>query len=221
MSAAVAQMNELIEEELIYGARRRERVWKAVAGVASLFGVMGCLSAAAVAVLDVDAPPALVPYDPDTGLALPEATVQAVTLAERPAVIQAQVFRYIVDRETYNQLDNDVRVRRVMAASEDGAADAMRALWTSGQDTYPPDVYGENARIEVEVLSITLITNNRAQVRLRKRLTSPDGVTVGLFTATLLFGFAPEDSRSIDEVWGNPLGFVVREYAIVSDRLEE
>ena len=105
-------MSEVIEEELIYGARRREKVWKVVALVCALFGAAGCLAAAAVAVLDVDAPPALVPYDPETGMALPEATVAAVSLAERPAVIQAQVFRYVTDRETYNQLDNDLRVRR-------------------------------------------------------------------------------------------------------------
>ncbi len=154
-------------------------------------------------------------------MALPEATVQAVSLAERPAVIQAQVYRYVVDRETYNQLDNDLRVRRVLAGSEGTAADTMRALWTSGHEAFPPEMYGERARIDVEVLSITLITNNRAQVRLRKRLTNRDDVTTGLFTATLLFAFAPEERRSIDEVWGNPLGFVVREYAIVSDRLEE
>ena len=215
------RMSEILEEELIYGARRRERVWKAIAGASALFGVMGCLAAAAVAVLDADPPPALVAYDPDTGLALPEATVQAVSLAERPAVIQAQVFRYVADRETYNQLDNDLRVSRTLAMSEGGAADTLRALWTSGHDAYPPKAYGENARIDVEVLSIALITNDRAQVRLRKRLTAPEGVTTGLFTATLLFGFAPEERRSIDEVWGNPLGFVVREYAITSDRLEE
>jgi type IV secretion system protein VirB8 len=216
----MANMSEVVEEELIYGARRREGVWKAIAAAGMLFGAAGCLSAAAVAVLDVDAPPALVPYDPATGMALPEATVQAVSLAERPAVIQAQVFRYVVDRETYNQLDNDVRVRRVLAASDGTAADTMRALWTSGHESFPPDTYGQG-RIDVEVLSITLITNNRAQVRLRKRLTNRDDVTTGLFTATLLFAFAPEERRSIDEVWGNPLGFVVREYAIVSDRLEE
>ena len=216
----MAQMSEVVEEELIYGARRRERVWKAVAGVCFLFGTAGCLAAAAVAVLDVDAPPALVPYDPSTGMALPEASVQTVSLAERPAMIQAQVFRYVVDRETYNQLDNDLRVRRVMASSDDGAAATMRALWTSGQDAYPPDAYGPNAQIDVEVVSITLITNDRAQVRLKKRLTNRDGVTTGDFTATLLFGFAPEERRGLDEVWSNPLGFVVREYAITSDRLE-
>ena len=214
-------MSEVVEEELVWGARRRERVWKAMAAAGSLFGVAGCLAAAAVSILDEDPPPALVPYDPETGLALPEASVRAVSLTERPAMIEAQVFRYVTDRETYNQLDNDLRVHRVLAWSDDGAAETLRALWTSGQDAYPPTAYGEQARIDVEVLSVTLITNDRAQVRLRKRLASPEGVTTGLFTATLLFGFEPENSRSIDDVWRNPLGFVVREYAISSDRLED
>ncbi|TNC66274.1 virB8 family protein [Rubellimicrobium roseum] len=215
------RMSEIVEEELIFGARRRERVWKALAGAGFLFGVAGCLAAAAVAVLDVDAPPALVAYDPDTGMALPEAAVQAVTLSERPAVIQSEIYRYVAARETYNQLDNDLRVRGVLAQSEGPAADTLRALWTSGHAAYPPTAYGDNARIDVEVLSITLITNNRAQVRLRKRLTAPEGVTTGLFTVTLMFAFEPGERRSIDEVWGNPLGFVVLDYAIVSDRLEE
>ena len=215
------QMSEVIEEELLYGARRRERTWKVIAGISAAFGALGCLSAAAVAILDVDAPPALVPYDPATGLALPEATVESVSLTERPAVTQAQVFRYVVERESYNQLDNDLRVRRVLAMSEGGAADTLRALWTSGQPDYPPEAYGREARIEVDVLSIALIGGNRAQARLRKRLTAPEGVTTGYFTATLLFAFEPGESRTIDEVWSNPLGFVVREYAITSDRLEE
>jgi type IV secretion system protein VirB8 len=215
------RMSEMVEEELIYGARRRERVWKAIAAVGALFGVAGCLAAAAVAALDVDPPPVLVAYDPDTGLALPEAAVTAVTLSERPAVIQAQVYRYVTERETYNQLDNDVRVRRLLAMSEGGAADTLRRTWTSGQASYPPTLYGAQARIDVEVLSITLITNSRAQVRLRKRLTAPEGTTTGLFTVTMLFGFAPEAQRGLDAVWANPLGFTVREYAIASDRLEE
>ena len=217
----MTQMSEVVQEDLIYGALRRERQWKVLAGMCFLFGVVGSLSAAAVSILDVDPPPALVPYDPDTGMALPEATVASVTLTERPAVIEAQVFRYVVDRETYNQLDNDVRVRRTLSLSEGAAGDTLRALWTSGHDAYPPEAYGSNTRIDVEVLSITLLTNDRTSVRLRKRLTAPEGVTTGYFTATLLFAFAPEKKRSIDEVWRNPFGFVVREYAITSDRLEQ
>lgn len=45
--------------------------------------------------------------------------------------------------------------------------------------------------------------------------------STALGTGLIRVAFKPEERRSIDEVWGNPLGFVVREYAITSDRLEE
>ena len=211
---------EVIEEELVYGARRRELMWQKL-GLSGLgFGVIGCLAAAGVAILDVDPPPMIVPFDTETGMALPNAIVQAVSLTERPAIIEAQVYRYVIDRETYNQLDNDVRVRRVLDQSDRAAATGLRALWTSGHEAYPPDSYGTDARLDVEVLSITHISANRAQVRLRKQLNTPRGDQNGLFTATLLFEFRPENSRSIDDVWQNPFGFTVTEYAIRSDRLE-
>jgi type IV secretion system protein VirB8 len=213
-------MREIMEEELVYGALRREKQWKALGLGGAAFGVLGCLAAAAVAILDVDPPPALVPYDPATGLALPNAAVAPVSLQERPAIIEAQVFGYVMDREVYNQVDNDLRVRRVLSQSGGGALASMQALWTSGHEEYPPTRYGASARLDVEVLSIALISNNRAQVRLRKRLTSPQGTTEGLFSVTLMFRFEPERRRSIDDVWENPFGFTVTEYAIRSDRLE-
>ncbi|WP_282094112.1 virB8 family protein [Epibacterium ulvae] len=211
---------EIIEEELVYGARRRELMWQKL-GLSGLgFGVIGCLVAAGVAILDVDPPPMIVPFDVETGMALPNAIVQAVSLTERPAIIEAQIYRYVINRETYNQLDNDIRVRTVLDQSDGAAANGLRALWTSGHEAYPPDSYGTEARLEVEVLSITHISSNRAQVRLRKQLNTPRGNQNGLFTATLMFEFRPENSRSIDDVWQNPFGFTVTEYAIRSDRLE-
>jgi len=159
---------EIIEEELVYGARRRELMWQKLGLTGMAFGMAGCLVAALVALLDVDPPPMIVPFDSETGT----------------------------------------------------AAAGLRALWTSGHEAYPPDSYGTDARLEVEVLSITHISANRAQVRLRKRLNSPRGTQNGLFTATLMFEFRPENSRSIDDVWQNPFGFTVTEYAIRSDRLE-
>ena len=211
---------ELVEEELIHGALRREQLWKMIGLGGAGFGVVGCLAAAAVALLTETPAPVVVPYDPETGMALPNATVETVRLSERPAVIEAQIYRYIFERETYNQLDNDLRVRRVLAQSGGAAEASMRAMWTSGQETYPPDRYGPAAEMAVEIASITLIGENRAQVRLRKRLTSPQGAQVGMFTATLMFDFQPEQTRSIDEVWENPFGFTVTQYAIRSDRSE-
>ncbi len=210
----------VIEEELVYGALRRERLWQRLGLVGLIFGTLGCLGAAAVAILDVDPPPVVVPYDPATGFALPEASVGATTVTENRAIIEAEVFRYVTDREVYNQLDNDVRVRSVLKRSDGAAEDSLRRIWNSANAEYPPTVYGPNARLDVEILSISLIGNRRATVRLRKRLTSVNGVQAGLFTATLLFEFRPEERRSIDEVWTNPFGFTIVEYSIRSDRLE-
>ena len=211
---------ELVEEELVHGALRREQLWKMIGLGGAGFGVVGCLTAAAVALLIETPAPVVVPYDPETGMALPNATVETVRLSERPAVIEAQIYRYIFERETYNQLDNDLRVRRVLAQSGGAAEASMRAMWTSGQESYPPTRYGPSSELAVEIASITLIGDDRAQVRLRKRLTSPQGAQVGMFTATLMFAFQPERTRSIDEVWENPFGFTVTQYAIRSDRSE-
>lgn len=212
---------EIVEEELIYGARRRERMWQSLGLCGLVFGVLGCLSAAAVSILDVDPAPVVVPYDPETGMALPNASVGAVQVTENQAIIESVVFRYVADRETYNQLDNDVRVRSILERSDRAAEASMRSIWNSANaEVYPPQIYGPNARLDVEILSINRIGSNRATVRLRKRLQSPQGVQAGLFTATLLFEFRPEERRSIDDVWTNPFGFTVTEYAIRSDRLE-
>ncbi|MFV1630797.1 virB8 family protein [Phaeobacter sp. JH20_18] len=216
----MATEQEHIEEELIYGARRREQLWQKLGIAGMAFGVIGCLSAAAVAVLDVDPDPVVVPFNPETGMALPNAQVETQRVTENQAIIESVAFRYVTDRETYNQLDNDVRVRSILERSDGAALASMRALWDSANPNYPPELYGDNARLEVEVLSINRIGVNRAQVRLRKRLTSNQGVQAGLFTATMLFEFRPEERRSIDDVWSNPFGFTVTEYSIRSDRLE-
>jgi type IV secretion system protein VirB8 len=216
----VTQEPEIVEEELIYGARRREQLWQKLALSGLVFGIVGCLSAAAVAILDVDPDPIVVPYNPETGMALPNASVGAVRVTENEAIIESVVFRYVTDRETYNQLDNDLRVRSILERSDRAAEATMRSLWDSANPNYPPEVYGDAGRLDVEILSINRIGVNRAQVRMRKRLTSPQGVQAGLFTATLLFEFRPEERRSIDDVWSNPFGFTVIEYAIRSDRLE-
>ena len=125
-------VRNLVEEELIYGALRREQLWKMIGLGGAGFGVVGCLAAAAVAILIETPAPVVVPYDPETGMALPNATVETVRLSERPAIIEAQIYRYIFERETYNELDNDLRVRRVLAQSAAAAEASMRAMWTSG-----------------------------------------------------------------------------------------
>lgn len=217
----MAKDQETIEEELVYGARRREQLWQKIALAGMFFGVVGCLGAVAVSILDVDPAPVVVPYNPETGMALPNASVGAVKVTENRAIIEAEVFRYVTERETYNQLDNDLRVNGVLAMSDGNAETTLRELWNSANAEYPPKVYGPDARMDVEIQSINRIGSNRATVRLRKRLASNQGTKTGLFTVTLMFEFRPQERRTIDEVWTNPFGFTVTEYAARSDRMEE
>ena len=50
---------EIIEEELVYGALRRERLWQRLGLLGIMFGLAGCFGAVMVAILDVDPPPAV------------------------------------------------------------------------------------------------------------------------------------------------------------------
>ena len=210
----------VVQEEMIYGALRREAFWKRLALVGMGFGALGCIAAAVVALNKEVPPPALIPFDPATGLAMPQANVASVSLDNQSAVVESMVYRYVLDRETFNQLDNDLRIKSVRDRSASGAEASLVALWSAGNADYPPDKYGPQSRMDVQILSVTLISEDRAQVRLRKRLTNLDGTTEGLFTATLAYEFRTDEARDLEAVWGNPHGFTVTEYSINSDRLE-
>lgn len=211
----------VIEEELLYGAARREAFWKKFGTVGWAFGGVACLMAVAVAASHETPAPVLVPFDPSSGMALPQVNLQAVSLNQRDAVVQSLVYSYVRDRETFNQLDNDLRVSSVLDRSSGAAESSMRSLWSSSNPDYPEKKYGSRARMDVEVLSVTLITEDRATARIRKRLTDDQGTTEGLFTVTLAFTYETDEAKTLDQVWNNPFGFSVYEYGIVSDRLED
>lgn len=215
-----AKVADTVTEELIYGALRREGQWK-VLGLSGMgFGAVMAVGMMMLALSHETPAPALVPFDPATGMAVPSANVTTISMNEQDAVKASLIYSYVRDRETYNQLDNDLRVLSVLKRSTGDAAASMRALWSSESPNYPPKRYGDKARMDVDVVSITPITNGRAQVRINKRLRDLNGETNGAFTVTLAFEFTPAEQRELSDVWANPFGFKVREYAITSDRFQ-
>ncbi|KIT16571.1 virB8 family protein [Jannaschia aquimarina] len=210
----------ILEAEVIYGALRREKFWQIGFAGMALVAMVSVGSAAGILYAMRPPAPVVVPFDPATGLAVPNASVEAISLDERTAVVQSLVWQYVTDRETYNQIDNDVRINRALARTDGTARRAFLALWDSGSDQFLPDRYGDRAQVEVVITSITPLPNDRVQVRMRKRLTNPDGATVGNFTAVIGYKFAPGEERTLEAVWANPLGFTVSEYSITQDRRE-
>lgn len=132
-----ARAADTVTEELVYGALRREGQWKVFGFGGMVFGAVMGVGMMALALSHETPPPALVPFDPATGMAVPSANLTTISMNERDAVQQSLIFSYVRDRETYNQLDNDLRVRSVLKRSAGAAAESMRTLWTSGQKDYP------------------------------------------------------------------------------------
>ena len=210
----------ILETEVIYGAMQREKLWKiAFAGMTFATVVAVCASAA-VMVWHKPLAPIVVPFDPETGMAVPNASVQAVTLSERTAVVQSLIYQYVIDRENYNQIDNDIRINRSLARTEGNARRGLISLWDSGSEDYLPTRYGDRTQVDVAVTGITLLDEDRVQVRMRKRLTNPDGATVGNFTAVIGFQFETSEQPTLEAVWRNPLGFTVTDYQLYQDRRE-
>ena len=204
--------------EVIYGAFRRERLWKAAFAGMTLAACVAIGSAALVVTSYRPPAPVVVPYDPSTGRAVRNAAVEAVSLSEDASILSASIYRYVMDRETYNQLDNDLRIERAMDMSDGAALAGLRRLWNGASANYPPKLFGDRATVDVNVTSIARISNDRAQVRMIKRLTTPDGVSEGAFTVVMMYAFEPGEEKTLEAVWQNPLGFKVLDYAITADK---
>ncbi len=67
----------------------------------------------------------------------------ATSVTANQAIIEAEVFRYVTDREVYNQHDNDLRIRSVLRRSDGAAESGLRQLWNSANADYPPQFMGQ------------------------------------------------------------------------------
>lgn len=212
---------DMFEADLILGPRRRERIAYMVAGVGVVIGLAGFLGAVSILPLKTVETHVVV-VDKTSGQLDRVAAVQDMTLDENDAIIQANLVSYVDQRETYDLADSEQRINAVLGRSDGDASRTLRALWDSTNEDYPITVYGEGAKIDVLIKSVNQLSDGVAQVRFTKTLRMPRDtrtVTRG-YVATIAFAFRPETKQLLQEVWGNPLGFVVTSYRVDAETLE-
>lgn len=207
---------------MFYGVKKRERIAYAVAGGGLAIGLMGMV--AVVTLLPLKQTEAfLAIVDKDTGVAERVVSVEAAGIEQAEAIRQSLLFAYVTDRETYDQHDNESRILRAYTWSEGRARQSLVALWTEGHPNYPPKIYGSSAKVRVDILSITPVTETTAQVRFTKTWVS-DGEGIpdreGKFTATVTYRFEPSKQTALDLVWQNPTGFLVTDYRLTAETLD-
>lgn len=214
------------EDEVFFALRQQRNNWAKVA--------VGCIFTAVLAVTSLivilplhEVRPYVVMVDKTTGDAEKIVQVRPVSMDQQDAVMQAELVSYVVDRETYDQADNRVRIPDVMTRSKEDAAESLSQLWRSTSPQYPPTVYGNDVHVRVVVKSISLSPNGRrgatqlAQVRLTKYREERGRETAKRsFVATVGYQFVPQENATLETVWKNPLGFTVVSYRIDAETTE-
>ena len=221
MTGSPPDLRSLLEGEMFYGVRKRERIAWAIAGGGMVIGLAGIVSVALMLPLkQTEAFLAIV--DKDTGVAERVVAVEKAGMEQAEAIRQSLLFAYVTDRETYDQHDNERRILRAYTWSEGAARQSLVALWSEGHSNYPPKIYGQSARVIVKILSITPVTDTTAQVRFTRTWISGDeGVPdrEGKFTATVTYRFEPTRQTALDLVWQNPIGFLVTDSRVAAETL--
>ena len=209
------------EVDFIFGPRRRERFAYFVAAAGVLVGLTGFLGAVSLFPLKT-VETFVVVVDKETGEMDRVARVAALTLDESDAIIQANLVTYVDDRETYDLTDGEARINSALDRSDGDAARTLRDLWSSSNEDYPITVYGRDAKIDVVIRSVNQIEPGVAQVRFSRTLRRErDTRTVTRpNVATIAYEFRPETRQRLQDVWANPLGFVVTSYRVDAETLE-
>jgi type IV secretion system protein VirB8 len=217
----MSKARDAFEADFIYGPRRRERFAYFVAAAGVIIGLAGFLGAVSLFPLK-SVETFVVVVDKETGEMDRVSQVAALTLDESDAIIQANLVAYVDDRETYDLTDGEQRINSVLDRSDSDAARTLRDLWSSTNEDYPITVYGREAKIDVVIRSVNQIELGVAQVRFTRTLRRErDTRTVTRpYVATLAYEFRPETRQRLQDVWANPLGFVVTSYRVDSETLE-
>ena len=202
------------EEEVYRGARDTARNGYRVGligGAVGLFSILGWMTVLPLKTVE----PYVFVVDKTTGETERVVAVDGMSLTDEQAIIQANLWSYVIDRETYDNYDNQERVERVLRMSDENALRDFRRIWAEENPQHPDEIYGANVRLRVVVRSVTVIDqrNNLAQVEVdftRLQNGQPDRKATGV--ATIKYIYQPSINTSIQDVWNNPLGFQVVEY---------
>ena len=217
----MSKARDAFEADFIFGPRRRERFAYFIAAAGVIVGLAGFLGAVSLFPLK-SVETFVVVVDKETGEMDRVSQVAALTLDESDAIIQANLVAYVDDRETYDLTDGEQRINSVLDRSDSEAARTLRDLWSSTNEDYPITVYGREAKIDVVIRSVNQIEPGVAQVRFTRTLRRErDTRTVTRpYVATLAYEFRPETRQRLQDVWANPLGFVVTSYRVDAETLE-
>ncbi|RWA84913.1 virB8 family protein [Mesorhizobium sp.] len=199
------------ETEIVKKAKRsRSLAWF----VALLFGAITLLALVALVLLVPlkSFEPYIVEVDKNTGyIEVKTGLTKPLTLTETQAITQANVVRYIRQREGYDPFAIEENFGVAALLSTGDAARELAEQYSAANRNNPTKVYGKNKRVLVDVKSVTFSNASTALVRFSTTEKSDTDSIVRHYISVVRYRYTdtPETNEWRFE---NPLGFQVYNY---------
>ena len=205
------QQGDVWEQEIIKRAKRSARVaWFLVL----IFAALAALSLAAIVFLLPlkSFEPYVVTVDRTTGyIEVQSGLTRPAKLTEQEAVTQANVVRYVRNREGYDPyaIEEYFGIAALLSTGE--AARELQALFSAANPQNPAKVYGRLKRVLVEIKSVTFPNASTAIVRFSTTEKSDTEAIVRHWISVVRFRYTDTPIRN-EWRFENPLGFQVYAY---------
>lgn len=167
MTDRLSEQRTILESEFFLEGKRRERRGFII-GSLGLSVAAGSVAMSLMLIPLKETQAFLTIVDKDTGMASRAVEVAPATISEAEAVRKGLIFNYVMDRETYDENDNENRLLKVFRMSSLPEQGRLRSLWNPANATYPPTLYGASGKVRIKILSISEVSENTATVRFTK-----------------------------------------------------
>lgn len=192
-----------------------------IAGIALFLAILEALALYLLIPLKREVPYTLL-VDRQTGFVQALRPLDAQTVTADAALTRSFLVQYVIAREGFDidSLQADYRKIGLWSAGE--ARDRYVALMSASNPQNPIASLPRNATIDVQIRSVSSLSNKTAMVRFSTVRTDPGGRSEPAqhWAAVISYGFANAD-MSADDRLTNPLGFQVTRYRKDAETLPE
>lgn len=198
------------ERETYLSMRRSTRRAWAVAGAAVLLAFLALCCLLLVLPLKEFAP-YVVTVDKATGWLEVTRGLHPGNLSQHEAITIANIVRCLTARESFDATDYPTRYREVGLCMTGRALDAYRRQHAQSNTNSPPNLYGYDGILRVEISSVNLLSESTALASFRTILEHRGREVTNHWRAAMTFAYTTKQFTMRDR-FINPLGFQISSY---------
>tara|TARA_B100000780_G_scaffold271137_1_gene231738 strand:- start:1482 stop:2162 length:681 start_codon:yes stop_codon:yes gene_type:complete len=183
-------------------------------------GLLGLSLAAHLLILPLKSyEPYVITVDRQSGYAELSRKLESGPLSQEQAITESNLVRYVSAREQYNPALLKENYGFVAAVSTHKALSEFKELWSASSEHNPSKIFGMNASIDIQIKSVSLLSDNLASVRFIKLKNTLEQTSSSHWNAIIEFRYSDKPLKMLAR-FQNPLGFEVTSYRINPETME-